>query len=547
MKALARFWCPASLLSSLFVGIARANTASYLAYSQSVSLKPAYSSLGDTIYFSTPNGNSTPFYDVNQFGQVVAGDELRPRAGQPGIYETGYGAAYGNSFIEDGIVALSFSTTDRDGNGFPDFAQYDQPVYLVGSGTIYSFQPRPYSAPFSVTLSRAAGNVVGSYTASAQLPTGTAYYNGEFDVGASYGNVTYDRSSQTISIAGIITSSPGSFQNGQGSGSYTVQGGNVVLAPMLIITQSGTYQANQTTLSRVSGTTKFRGNLTLQDGNLYTSWPDYTAWMLEINDPNDLDHNGIPDIIDAPLVPPSITQPPMGTNIVQGSTLLLSVKATGSGTLTYQWNFKGQPITGATNGTFTLQNIQQSSGGTYTVTVKGAVGSVTSQPALVAVSAPPPSGLSLTGVIKAGQFQIQAYGTNGVAYEVDVSTNASHWLAWTNFTMTISPTPFSIPVTARAGFVRMILAPVLGNAPVIVQPPISVWVHAGGPVILSVIASGTPPLYYQWTHNGNAIPTGIGPSLNIPIAHSVDAGTYRVTVSNQYGQVTSDPVLLIIR
>ncbi len=189
MKALARFWSRRFALGSLVggflgVGSIHANTASYAAYSQSVSLQPASASLGDTIYFSTPNGNSTPYYDVNQFGQVLAGDELRPRAGQPGVYETGYGAAYGNNFVEDGIVVLSFSTVDRDGNGFPDFAQYDQPVFVVGSGTISSFQPRPYSAPFSVTLTRAAGNVVGSYTASAQLPTGTAYYNGEFDVGA---------------------------------------------------------------------------------------------------------------------------------------------------------------------------------------------------------------------------------------------------------------------------------------------------------------------------------------------------------------------------
>ncbi len=172
---------------------------------------------------------------------------------------------------------------------------------------------------------------------------------------------------------------------------------------------------------------------------------------------------------------------------------------------------------------------------------------MTSQEALVTVLPPPPSGLALTGVVKAGQFQIQAYGTNGVAYEVDLSTNASHWVAWTNFTMATSPTPFSLPVTARAGFVRMILAPVTGTAPIIIQPPITVYVHAGGPVILAVIATGTPPLYYQWIHNGNVIPTAIGPSLNIPNARSVDAGTYRVTVSNQYGQVTTDPVLLIVR
>jgi hypothetical protein len=48
----------------------------------------------------------------------------------------------------------------------------------------------------------------------------------------------------------------------------------------------------------------------LVDGDLMTTWPDYTEWLLEIVDPSDADGDGVPDLSDAPPppnVPPIVT------------------------------------------------------------------------------------------------------------------------------------------------------------------------------------------------------------------------------------------------
>jgi hypothetical protein len=57
----------------------------------------------------------------------------------------------------------------------------------------------------------------------------------------------------------------------------------------------------------------------------------------------------------------------------------------GSGGLFYQWRFKGVPIPGATNSSFTLNNVQLTNGGNYSVVVSNLFESVTSSNALLTV------------------------------------------------------------------------------------------------------------------------------------------------------------------
>src|SRR6202043_2245938 len=60
---------------------------------------------------------------------------------------------------------------------------------------------------------------------------------------------------------------------------------------------------------------------------------------------------------------PEITTQPVGPEISKGSSATLTVMASGSGTLSYQW-YQGQtgttsnPISGATSSSYTAQNVQ---------------------------------------------------------------------------------------------------------------------------------------------------------------------------------------------
>ena len=82
--------------------------------------------------------------------------------------------------------------------------------------------------------------------------------------------------------------------------------------------------------------------------------------------------------------------------------------------------------------------------------------------------------------------------------------------------------------------------------PVIVTQPVSRNVVLGNNAALSVIASGTSPLAYQWDFNGVPIPGGTGSSLSLSNVTCANAGKYQVIITNAYGSATSSVVSLVV-
>ncbi len=93
-------------------------------------------------------------------------------------------------------------------------------------------------------------------------------------------------------------------------------------------------------------------------------------------------------------VPPAISVPPSNTTVISGSNALLSVTATGSQPLSYQWLkngtnlYNGGRISGATNNVLTIASAIPSDAGNYKVAVTNPVGSVTSSVASLTVLVP---------------------------------------------------------------------------------------------------------------------------------------------------------------
>jgi hypothetical protein len=82
---------------------------------------------------------------------------------------------------------------------------------------------------------------------------------------------------------------------------------------------------------------------------------------------------------------PVITSQPFGTAVAPGETATFSVTATGWSPLRYQWRFAGADLTGQTNATLTLVNVQAAQEGVYSVVITNVVGSVTSASATLQV------------------------------------------------------------------------------------------------------------------------------------------------------------------
>ncbi|HXI50783.1 MAG TPA: Ig-like domain-containing protein, partial [Candidatus Saccharimonadales bacterium] len=84
------------------------------------------------------------------------------------------------------------------------------------------------------------------------------------------------------------------------------------------------------------------------------------------------------------------------------------------------------------------------------------------------------------------------------------------------------------------------------QAPLIQVQPAGVAATNGATVHFNVTAAGTPPLSYEWRHEGAILAGQTSATLTLVDVQGADAGNYTVVVRNSAGSVTSRPALLRI-
>ena len=85
---------------------------------------------------------------------------------------------------------------------------------------------------------------------------------------------------------------------------------------------------------------------------------------------------------------PVIVEQPVSRVVNEGDAVTFVVAATGTAPLTYQWHKDGQDINGATQASYTLENVQLADTGAFTVTVTNSVGSESSSLSTLTVVLP---------------------------------------------------------------------------------------------------------------------------------------------------------------
>ena len=112
-------------------------------------------------------------------------------------------------------------------------------------------------------------------------------------------------------------------------------------------------------------------------------------------------------------VAPLITTQPASQTVAAGSSATFTTSATGTAPLSYQWQFSGTNIAGATGTSLTLSNVQPAQAGNYAVLVTNAFGSITSSNALLTVCAPT-NGLTAYYPFNGNANDASGNGNNGL-------------------------------------------------------------------------------------------------------------------------------------
>lgn len=271
-------------------------------------------------------------------------------------------------------------------------------------------------------------------------------------------------------------------------------------------------------------------------------------------------------------VPATITTQPQSQTLTEGQSLLLQVYATGDSPIRYQWVRGGAIIPGATSSSYQIASVNTSHSGEYYVTVENNSNTqpqrsntasvlVTEAIAPVAITSHPQDLTVAVG--DSANFSVTASGGGYLTYQwIKTDCNAgtgtlinsanNRTLALNNVQMTDAGA-YCVRVangTAPAANSNLATLTVLPNEiPVsILTQPLGQSIYVGESFTLAVAATGGQRLAYQWFKDNNSTPIYTGSSVfSKTNAQFVDAGAYRVRVSNLEGESSATSNEVIVR
>ncbi|HMJ88967.1 MAG TPA: immunoglobulin domain-containing protein, partial [Candidatus Acidoferrum sp.] len=269
---------------------------------------------------------------------------------------------------------------------------------------------------------------------------------------------------------------------------------------------------------------------------------------------------------------------PHGTGASGGGNALFSTVPGGCGPFTFQWQFNGADISGATNATLSLTNMQLSHEGMYRVLVWNSngvspsaevplimslglalnatnipwnvvTGSVAIVGAANAHDGIAAASFDFNGMLEAvviGPGKLTFWSSGSLSFTVDGVVeipdaaqggwrryevwlgHGSHLLQWRFFGATLDEVSFTSNNLAAA----------------INVPPQDLSVSAGSDFLFEPAVDGLPPVTIRWQWNGEDIPSA-DPIYVIRNAQLVHAGTYTLIVSNAFGQTSASTVVTV--
>ncbi|HUI91841.1 MAG TPA: immunoglobulin domain-containing protein [Chitinivibrionales bacterium] len=244
----------------------------------------------------------------------------------------------------------------------------------------------------------------------------------------------------------------------------------------------------------------------------------------------------------------SITTPLPGiTGVKQGSSFALSVVATGTPPITYQWYYNNVVIIGATSASYS-KTWGAGDGGIYKIVVTNGIGKDSSSTQLIVAPVITSTLGATTNMSQGGNtaLSVSATGTAPLSYQWylnDVSISGATLSAYSKTWGATDGGVYKVIVGNAAGSDS---SHTTLNVGVVISPRLGAKTsfNQGSSGQLSVTATGTAPITYQWYFNGNQI-SGAASSSYSKTWQYADSGTYKVMATNAAGTDTSSTVVAV--
>jgi len=254
---------------------------------------------------------------------------------------------------------------------------------------------------------------------------------------------------------------------------------------------------------------------------------------------------------------PSIATQPASQTVLLGTNASFTVDARGQKPLLYQWLIGTNALSGATNTTLDLTNVQYTDAGSYSVVVTNSVGSITSAPAVLTVNGPPliigPPVAQTLGDGSDAAFMVQALGTAPLSYlwfsnGVALAAQTNSTLLRTNVQLADNGHSYAVRVSNSFGSVTS--APVLLKVhitlQIIQQQGCNGTVHPGNSVGFTIIGRAQPTVSVAWCL-GSCMATVASTDSNYYFTNTqtftapATPGRYLVSalIANSYGSLST--------
>ena len=449
-----------------------------------------------------------------------------------------------------------------------DAANYSVTVTnAVGSATSASatltvlVPPAITSQPANVTVTQ--GNpALFTVTASGTAPLSFRWLKNGVAISGAISNVlafsavtTNDAANYSVAVTNIVGTIASSSATltvlvppaivTQPVGVTAVAGSNVSFTVTATGSGALTYQwlKNGVNISGATGTTLTLANVSATDAASYS--------VIVANAASSVTSSAATLTV---LIAPAITSQPANVSVVQGNPASFTVTASGTAPLSFRWLKNGVAISGAISNVLAFSAVTTNDAANYSVAVTNIVGSIASSSATLTVLVPPaivtPPAAASAVAGGSATFTVTASGTAPLGYQwlkngAAISGATSAALTLANVT-TSDAASYSAVVTNAAGSVTSGGAVLTVQLPpAIVTQPANQFGALGSSITLSVTASGTGPLSYQWFNAGGALADGgnisgsASNNLAIAALTTNEVGNYFVVVSNAFGSVTS--------